>query len=151
MKSTDCAAFRRHEGIVHLPRMRLALIFLTAAYLCACGPDLNSPSAKSVSGKWQASDSVSYFYNLKLDLVQDTQGEVTGTWSSLLKGGNLSCPVGTVCAAANTASGRNTVVGVSIEVLGIGKFTGQLEDGNILRGDIFRFDGDYKIKFTKIP
>lgn len=84
-------------------------------------------------------------------MTQTSDGDVTGVWNSLLKGGNLSCPPGTTCPASNQLSGRNTVVGVSIEILGIGKFTGQLEEGNVLRGDVYRLDGDYKVKFTKIP
>lgn len=131
--------------------MRNCIIFAALAGLMACGPDLNSPSSKSVSGKWQSTDSVSFFYNVKLDLAQSSNGDVTGIWSSLYKGGNLSCPERQICPASNEALGRNTVVGVSIEVLGIGKFTGQLEGDNTLRGDIFRYDGDFKVKFTKIP
>lgn len=132
-------------------RMRFCVIFAALFGLVACGPDLNTPSSRSVSGKWQSPDSVSFFFNVNLNLVQSSSGDVTGTWSSSYKGGNLSCPAGQVCPASNEAIGRNTVVGVSIEVLGIGKFTGQLEGDNTLRGDIFRHDGDFKVKFTKIP
>ncbi len=135
--------------------MRVALLFLVfivSAALTACGPDLNSPGAGSVAGKWQTSDSVSYFSGVKLDLSQSQRGDITGSWTGKVKGGNLSCPVtSATCPASNEATGRNTVVGVSIEVLGIGKFTGQLENPNELRGDISRFDGNFKVKFTKIP
>ncbi len=131
--------------------MRSALFFTAIVSVAACGPDLNSPSSNSVSGKWQSPDSVSYFRDLKLDMTQTSDGDITGAWNSLLKGGNLTCPPGTTCPASNRLSGRNTVVGVSIEILGIGKFTGQLEESNVLRGDVYRFDGDFKVKFTKIP
>lgn len=131
--------------------MRNCLIFVALAGLMACGPELNTPSTKSVSGKWQSVDSVSFFFNVKLDLAQSSNGDVTGTWSSFYKGGNLSCPAGQTCPASNEVAGRNTVVGVSFEVLGIGKFTGQLEGDNTLRGDIFRYDGDFRVKFTKVP
>ncbi len=131
--------------------MRFRFLFLVVIGLMGCGPDLSTPSSKSVSGKWQSSDPVSFFFNIKLDLAQAQNGEVTGTWTSLYKGGNLSCPEGQICPASNDVAGRNTVVGVSIEVLGIGKFTGQLEGDSVLRGDIYRYDGDFNVKFTKIP
>lgn len=135
--------------------MRVAPLFvvlIVAAALGACGPDLNSPGEGSVAGKWQTPDSVSFFSNVKLDLAQSQQGEVTGSWTGKVKGGNLNCPSASpTCPAANEAYGSNTVVGVSIEVLGIGKFTGQLENPNELRGDISRYDGNFKVKFTKIP
>lgn len=145
------ATFRGHKAIGHLLVMRFALVTAIVLITASCGPELNTPSSTSVTGKWQSSDSVSYFKNLKLDLSQTTEGDITGTWTGLLAGGNLSCPLSSTCPASNSAAGRNTVVGVSIEVLGVGKFTGQLEGSNILRGDIFRFDGDYKVTFTKIP
>lgn len=131
--------------------MRLSVLILALAAMAACGPDLNSPSSTSLTGKWQSTDSISYFYNLKMDLTQNTSGDITGGWSGLLTGGHLSCPENSICPAANTITGRNTVVGVTIEILGVGTFTGQLENGNTLRGDILRFDGDFKTKFTKVP
>jgi hypothetical protein len=131
--------------------MRLPLLMFAAATITACGPDLNSPSSNSITGKWQSADSISYFYNLKMDLSQTTAGDLTGSWSGLLTGGHLSCPENAICPASNTITGRNTVVGVTIEILGVGTFTGQLENGNTLRGDILRFDGDFKTKFTKVP
>lgn len=131
--------------------MRLLLLIFAAAAITACGPDLNSPSSTSITGKWQSADSISYFYNLKMDLSQTTSGDLTGAWTGLLTGGHLSCPENTICSAANTITGRNTVVGVTIEILGVGTFTGQMENGNTLRGDILRFDGDFRTKFTKVP
>jgi hypothetical protein len=117
--------------------MRLSVLILALAAMAACGPDLNSPSSTSLTGKWH--------------LTQNTSGDITGGWSGLLTGGHLSCPENSICPAANTITGRNTVVGVTIEILGVGTFTGQLENGNTLRGDILRFDGDFKTKFTKVP
>jgi hypothetical protein len=131
--------------------MNRLFVFLSLLTLASCGPELNEPASTSVTGKWQTADSISYFYNLKMDVTQTPGGDLSGGWTSLLMGGHLTCPERTTCNAANTVSGRNTVTGVSIEVLGIGKFTGQLENGNVLRGDIDRFDGDFKVKFTKIP
>lgn len=131
--------------------MRILFLFATALTLAACGPDLNSPGSTSVTGKWQSTDSLSYFYNVKLNVTQTPGGDITGGWTSLIIGGHLSCPEGSTCPASNTVSGRNTVVSVAFEILGIGAFTGQLENGNVLRGDVNRFDGDFKVKFTKIP
>jgi hypothetical protein len=130
--------------------MRLLFLFVTAITLTACGPDLNSPASTSLTGKWQSADTVSFFYNLKMDITQTPGGDLSGGWTGLLSGGHLSCPENSFCSAANTVAGRNTVVGVSFEILGIGSFTGQLENG-ILRGDVSRFDGDFKVKFTKVP
>jgi hypothetical protein len=137
--------------LAHLPFMRLLFLFVTAITLAACGPDLNSPASTSLTGKWQSSDTASFFYNVKMDITQTPAGDVSGAWSSQLMGGHLSCPEGSTCSAANTVSGSNTVVGVSINLLGIGTFTGQLENGNVLRGDLDRFDGAFRVKFTKIP
>lgn len=131
--------------------MRKLLLSIALLTLAACGPDLNTPSSKSVSGKWQSSDQVSFFSELKLNLTQTQGGEVSGGWTGNIRGGNLSCPFGSICPASNDVSGSNTVVGVTIEILGVGKFTGQLEGENVLRGDIFRYDGDFPVKFTKIP
>lgn len=131
--------------------MRLPLLFAAIVTLAACGPDLNSPSPTNVTGKWESPDNVSYFFNIKLDIVQAANGDITGGWVSDYRGGNLSCPFGSTCSTSNTVSGRNTVVGVSMEILGIGKFTGQLENGNVLKGDIARFDGDFRTQFTKKP
>ncbi len=131
--------------------MRLPLIFVAMLTLAACGPDLNSPASDSVSGKWQSPDAMSFFYDVRMDIAQAPNGDISGAWTSLVASGNLSCPGTKICAAANTVSGRNTVVGVSMEILGIGAFTGQLEKNNVLRGVVSRFDGDFKVTFTKIP
>ena len=131
--------------------MRLLFLLIALTSLAACGPDLNSPASTSLTGKWQSPDSMSFFFNVKMDITQTPAGDISGSWTGLLTGGHLSCPEATVCSAANTVSGRNTVVGVSMELLGIGTFTGQLENGNILRGDVDRFDGVFRVKFTKVP
>ena len=150
-RKSSALTFRMVHSAAHLHAMRLLLLFTAALSLSACGPELDTPASTSLTGKWQSPDSVSYFFNVKLDITQNPGGVLSGGWSSLLRGGNLSCPVGSTCPATNTLSGTNTVLGVSVEVLGIGTFTGQLENGNVLRGDISRFDGDFKVKFTKIP
>lgn len=131
--------------------MRFRLVFIALFSLAACGPELNSPASSSLSGKWQTADAVSFFFNIKMDIAQTPAGDITGGWTSLLAGGFLSCPETQVCSAANTVSGRNTVLAINMEILGMGNFSGQLEPDGSLRGDISRFDGDFKVKFTRIP
>lgn len=150
MKST-ALAFRTMHSAKHLHSMRLRLLSVALFLLAACGPELNSPASTSVSGKWQTTDPVSFFFDIKMDIVQTPAGDITGGWTAKLSGGHLSCPVNQVCNAGNTVAGRNTVLGINMELRGIGTFTGQLEPDGSLRGDISRFDGDFKVKFTKIP
>jgi len=131
--------------------MRTLIVPIVALLISACGPNLNTPSSTTLTGKWQSSDTVSFFFAIKMDITQTQAGDVTGGWTSLYKGGNLSCPEGSICPASNEVGGRHTVVGVSMEILGIGRFTGQLVGNNVLRGDIYRYDGDFNVMFKKVP
>ena len=130
--------------------MLLALIAAVSATV-ACGPELTEPAASSVTGKWASADTVSSVSLIALDLVQAADGKVTGTWKGRAAPGSNSCPAaGPACPVSNVVTGSHTVLELRLDILGAGKFTGQLV-GSALKGDLLRDEGDFRIQFSRVP
>jgi hypothetical protein len=86
-----------------------------------------------------------------MELLQEPEGIVSGTWTAKGTGGGGGCPPTTPCNASGQIIGRNMVAGVEIELLGAGKFEGGLVEPTRLRG-IFAIENDYDtITFVRVP
>lgn len=130
--------------------MKTKLAFITMLFgASACGPDLNSPGKINVTGTWVSADTVATITAIRLRLTQAADGGITGDWTGTGSAANEYC-FGRQCTLENIVIGGNTVVGIAIEILGGGKFTGQTT-GNTMHGDLLRAEGDWRIKFTKAP
>ena len=113
--------------------MRLKIIPLLAV-VAACAPEPTTPADTSLAGSWAANAHMFTISNIRLDLVQEPKGIVSGKWSAKGDGGGGGCPVATPCDAGGDLIGINTVAQVKLELVGAGKFEGALVESNRLRG-----------------
>ncbi len=113
--------------------MRLYLI-LTLIVLAACGPEPTGPSDESLAGIWRANAHLYTLSNIRLEIVQEPNGIVSGKWFARGDGGIGGCLPAIPCDASGAIIGRNTVAQVEIDLISAGKFEGAHLDQDRLRG-----------------
>ena len=112
-------------------RLNLAILLLATA---ACGPELTTPSDKSLAGTWRSDAHLYTLSSIRMQIIQEPNGIVSGTWSAHGDGGR-GCPEATPCEASGTLIGRSTVAQVQIELIGsTGRFEGVQVKTDELRG-----------------
>lgn len=102
----------------------------------ACGPELTTPSSTNISGTWTSSDTAAGVTDFVVALSQASDGALTGSWSGRALEVNGACPAELGCAPNNAIIGSNTVFQVFIDLIGLGKFTGQVESDAHFRGHL---------------
>jgi hypothetical protein len=120
------------------------LLFFTCV---SCGPSLSEPSAVNITGHWTSSDKIGAVYNIVLDMTQQADGSVSGTWSGSVTPPNPTCPPATDTAEGDIG-GTNTVLGVQLGLDGVGDFQGQVDEMNVLSGSLISCGGIYPITFS---
>jgi hypothetical protein len=105
--------------------MRLNALVLILALAAACGPEPTTPSDKSLAGTWNSANHVFTVAGIRMQIVQEPRGIVSGQWSIRADDGTQS---------SGSIIGRNTVAQVEIQLLGLGVFEGALIDTNSMRG-----------------
>jgi hypothetical protein len=126
-----------------------AIAGLAALVISACAPEPTTPSDISLGGVWTSNAHLFSLSQLKLNLVQEANGIVSGTWSAKGDGGTGGCAPATPCDASGNLIGVNTVANVNLELLGAGSFEGALVESSKLRGAL-RVGADYDtISFFK--
>jgi hypothetical protein len=126
----------------------IALVALSIATV-SCGPDLNSPASSDVTGTWFAPGPSTGFTNITVNLTQNPDGTVSGTYTATADPSLGLCPLTTGCPRTGTLTGANTVFQVFFLINGLGQFTGQLIGGTTLKGAMSRLDVIQPIEFTK--
>lgn len=102
--------------------------------LLSCAPEPTTPAKTSLAGVWTSSTHEFALSELKMTIVQEADGIVSGGWSAKGDGGSGGCLPGIPCSAFGNLIGRNLVSQVTIELLGAGKFEGTLIEPTKLRG-----------------
>lgn len=100
--------------------------------LLACAPEPTTPADTNIAGVWTSNAHLFALSQLKLNLIQEPGGIVSGGWSAKSDGNSGGCS--TPCDASGLLIGRNMVSQVELELLGAGKFEGTLIEPNRLRG-----------------
>ena len=113
---------------------RASLVFLLTLTLVTCAPEPTSPSSSDLGGTWTSDAHLFSLSQFKLTLVQESKGIVSGGWSAKGDGGGGGCFPGIPCNAFGNLIGRNLASGVTLELLGAGKFEGTLVEPSRLRG-----------------
>lgn len=109
-------------------------VIVAACLLAGCAPEPTEPADTDLGGVWTANAHLYTLSSIRMDIVQEPAGLVSGGWSAKGDGGGGGCPVNTPCNAFGSLIGRNTVSQVEIELLGAGKFEGVLVEAGRLRG-----------------
>lgn len=132
-------------------RLSVMLATFTAASVIACAPEPTTPAETDLGGTWRSNARLFTLSEMKMDLIQEPRGIVSGGWTAKGEGGGGGCPPATPCDASGLIIGRNTIAQVEIELLGAGKFEGGLIDDNTLRG-VFVITTDYDtVTFIRQP
>jgi hypothetical protein len=114
--------------------MRIIAALAVAMVISGCAPEPNTPSSDSLAGVWTSTAHLNSLSNLRMNIVQEPKGIVSGTWSALRDAGTGNCPTGAPCEENGELIGRNTVAQVQIEIIGTGRFEGAQIEENQLRG-----------------
>ena len=118
----------------------------------ACGPPLTQPSSQDLTGRWTSADHIGPVFNLDMDISQNSDGTVVGTWSSNVSPANPTCPPELADSASGTVSGTHTVLEVRLSVLGVGDFQGQaINSGTTLRGSFESCGNTYVVTWSLAP
>ncbi|HEY8164186.1 MAG TPA: hypothetical protein VIF83_01410 [Gemmatimonadaceae bacterium] len=112
--------------------------------LIGCGPEPTEPAKTSLAGTWTSSANLFGLSNMRMTIVQEPQGIVSGGWTATGIGPAGRCPVdGVACAAFGDLIGRNLVSHIQIELVGAGEFEGNLSQPQTLRGVLIIQSGSY--------
>jgi len=131
----------------------VSLLAGMAAFLVTngCGPELTTPADTNVSGEWFALGPSAGLSNLTIRLSQTPDGAITGTYVGIGTEGPQFCPPNPPCVTAGPLVGSNTVLHVFFELEHAGRFSGQLIDGQTLRGSMERINLLDPIEFVRVP
>lgn len=120
----------------------LMIGLLAASTVFGCAPEPTEPAMTDLAGTWTATTHVFALSNIKIQMIQEPLGIVSGKWFADGDGGTGGCEPKIPCKAFGELIGRNTVSQVEIELLGAGRFDGVLLTGPSLRGT-FTVSSDY--------
>jgi hypothetical protein len=131
--------------------MRVRLFSLLLLFLSmACAPEPTEPAKTSLAGTWASNASMFGLSNMRMTLVQEPEGIVSGGWTATGIGPAGDCPIeGVACAASGSLIGRNLVAHVEIELIRAGRFEGILIEPQRLRGAFTVLTGTDTITFLR--
>ncbi len=127
----------------------VVLIFPLGVLLWACGPEPTEPANTSLAGTWSSTATFFGLSDIRMTIVQEPKGIVSGGWTAVATGPSGECAVGVSCAAFGNLIGLNLVAHVEIELLWAGKFEGNLIAPQKLRGVFIVQTGQDTITFVK--
>lgn len=104
--------------------MKLIALLLVLS-LTACAPEPTAPSDESLAGTWNSTVHVFTISTMRMQLVQEPQGIVSGQW--FIRADDAAERSGSII-------GRNSVAQAEIQFLGLGQFEGAHVETNTLRG-----------------
>jgi hypothetical protein len=116
--------------------------------ILGCGPELNEPSSVNIGGRWTSTDKVGPLSGFVIDLTQASNGTVSGQWTAQVSPPNPACPPGLGSNPTGPVSGANTVLEVSLSLLGAGDFDGQLTDSHSVTGTFVSCGIGYAVTFS---
>src|SRR3954451_15264630 len=105
----------------------MKLIVVALILVSACAPEPTTPADTNLAGSWTApAAEVHTLSKIRMEMIQEPKGIVSGKWFAHGSGGWAGCPSFTPCEASGSLIGRNTVAQVEIALVGAGKFEGVL-------------------------
>ena len=113
---------------------RTIAAFALSILAIGCAPEPTEPADTNLAGTWKANAHLFTMSNIRLEMIQEPQGIVSGMWYADGDGGLGGCFPGIPCKASGHLIGRNTVSQIELQLLGIGEFEGVLKAGNTMRG-----------------
>lgn len=109
-------------------------IAFAAMFLLSCAPEPTDPATTSLAGAWTSSNHAFALSQIKLTMVQEANGIVSGGWTARVDAGTPGCASGITCSSHGNLIGRNLVSQVTIDLTGAGVFQGSLVAPAELRG-----------------
>ena len=125
------------------------IIAVSLMIVTGCAPEPSAPGTTDLGGVWTSNAHLFSLSQIKLTLVQEANGIVSGGWSARGDGGAGGCTPGVPCDASGNLIGVNTVSKVNLELLGAGSFEGVLMEPTRLRGAFSAPAGYDTITFIK--
>lgn len=116
----------------------------------ACGPELTDLGTVDVTGIWSGRNSVGVITDIRLELVQDDDGTVTGSWSGKATPPASGCPPELGPSPANVVTGTTTITEVRLDILGAGVYSGNLVATTVMRGSLLSCGQHYPLEFQRV-
>jgi hypothetical protein len=133
--------------------MRSRLGFAAAALIVfvvmACAAEPTTAADTSLAGVWQSTDSLFGLSRIKMTMIQESQGIVSGSWTARAEGGVGGCQPAVPCNASGNLIGLNTVSKADIQLLGAANFEGVLIAPTRLRGALILGNNYDTISFNR--
>ena len=123
--------------------------FALVILVIGCAPEPTEPSNTNLAETWKANAHLYSFSNIRLEMIQEPQGIVSGMWYADGDGGGGGCFPATPCKASGHLIGRSTVSQVELELLGAGQFEGVFREPSTLRGIFSVLDSYDTITFNR--
>lgn len=131
--------------------VNMRLIVVALIFIAACAPEPTTPADTNLAGSWTApSTDVFTLSKIRMEMIQEPKGIVSGKWFAHGSGGRAGCPSFTPCETSGSLIGRNTVAQVEIALISAGKFEGVLVENDRLRGIFAVEDGYDTITFNRV-
>jgi hypothetical protein len=118
----------------------LTAVLVACINITGCGPALTTPGTTDVSGTWFAAGPAAGMSDITMVLTQTGDGHISGTFTATGTQGEQVCPATGVCSLSSKIDGLNTVLQISLNLIGAGSFTGQMTTTTELRGAIRQTD-----------
>ena len=128
---------------------RSIALFAMVILTIGCAPEPTEPADTSLAGTWKANAHLFTMSNIRLEMIQEPQGIVSGMWYADGDGGLGGCLPATPCKTNGHLIGRNTVSQIELQLLGIGAFEGVLKESNTMRGAFLVLESFDTITFNR--
>jgi len=125
------------QEINHINKVSVARVARMAVLLLAmmgCAPEPTTPATTDLGGVWTSSARLFTLSSIRMNLVQEPRGLVSGGWTARGEGRGGGCPSSAPCNSSGSLIGRNTIAQIELELLGAGKFEGVLAEQDRMRG-----------------
>lgn len=127
----------------------ISLVFCAAILASSCAPEPTTPATTSLAGVWTSTAHELTLSELRLTIVQESNGIVSGGWTARGDGGQAGCALHVPCNASGNIIGQNLVSQVIIDLLNVGQFQGALVEPTRLRGILIIGQANDTITFSK--
>ena len=127
--------------------LRLVPLFVV---LVTCGPPLSDPSPLNITGRWISDAQVGPITEIVMDINQQPNGDIAGTWSGKAAPSTAPCWSTLGTTPTGSVAGRYTEARIAVTVEAVGVFQGQKISPSEVRGTFDACAAVYSVLFRLV-